>query len=156
MLKTKTNAVSALSDNVKTTNQLLFSLKQGLAWAGIAIHIVGGSAAGIWTLIPTNFLPWGSSKVNLIGYISHCPFVPISTLLLFGFALLGVLKARKRTDIKYNGLIVIGFGVAGVIIGAVNTISTSMLILGFFGIGFGMIFVVLINMVKPNFSQKRM
>ncbi len=158
MLKTNTtlNAVSALSDNAKTTNQLFLSLKHGFTWVYIASFIVGGITAGIWTLIPTTLLPWGASHMNLIGYISHCTFAPISSSLLFGLALFGVSRARKRTDMKYNGLIVIGFGVTGVIIGVVDTISTSMLILGLFGIGLGMFFIIGIEMSMTKFSQKRM
>ena len=142
--------------NLNKRNQLLFSLKKGLAWAGITIHIVGGTVAGIWTLIPTNLLPWGASQMNLIGYISHCSFAPISSLLLFGFALFGVLKARKRIDLKYNGLIVIGFGITGVILGAINTISLNMLILGLVGICLGMIFVAGVELLGTNFTLKRM
>jgi len=158
MLKTNTllTTSSVCSHTAKTKNQLFFSLRQGLAWVGITSFIVGGISAGIWTLIPTTFLPWGASHMNLIGYISHCSFVPISSSLLFGLALFGVLQAQKRTDLKYNGLIVIGFGVAGVIIGALNTVSMSMLIFGLFGIFFGMIFIAAIELTMNKLSQKRM
>jgi hypothetical protein len=40
-------------------------------WAGMAVAVV----LGLWTLIPDS-----ASKVGLLGYRSHCPFAPISTI----------------------------------------------------------------------------
>jgi len=51
--------------------------------------IIGGIYAGIWTLIPTESLGWGATKVSYLGYISHCSFTPYSSLALFTMALVG-------------------------------------------------------------------
>jgi hypothetical protein len=45
--------------------------------------------AGIATLIPYE----GASKVNMIGYRSHCTFAPVSSILCF---ILGGINCRIR------------------------------------------------------------
>ncbi|HML02758.1 MAG TPA: hypothetical protein VK487_05225 [Candidatus Bathyarchaeia archaeon] len=54
-------------------------------WVGIAVAVV----LGIWTLIPDP-----SSKVGLLGYRSHCPIAPISTIISWLIA--GIIYWRKR------------------------------------------------------------
>jgi hypothetical protein len=46
-------------------------------WVGIAVAVV----LGISTLVPVPAI-----KMNLIGYQSHCPFAPISTVILWVIA----------------------------------------------------------------------
>jgi hypothetical protein len=46
-------------------------------WVGIAVFVI----LGISTLIPAP-----ASKVNLLGYQSHCPFAPISTIICWAIA----------------------------------------------------------------------
>jgi hypothetical protein len=46
-------------------------------WVGVVVFII----LGISTPIPAP-----ASKPNLIGYYSHCPFAPISTLICWAIA----------------------------------------------------------------------
>ena len=57
--------------------------------------VVGGIFAGIWTLIPTEWLGWGANKECPLGYVAHCSFTPYSTLILFGMAATGLFLLYK-------------------------------------------------------------
>lgn len=137
------NDLKTNETQTKTSNfgrNFVSALKLSVEWGIIAALIVGCLAAGIWTLIPTAFLPWGSAEVNLIGYASHCPFAPISSLSLIGMSLIGVVlsfKIRQRNPIGY---MIISLAALGILMGAiVNGIDTGMLIIGGVAIGFGII-----------------
>ena len=107
------------------------ALKLSVEWGIISALIVGCLAAGIWTLIPTAMLPWGSGEANLIGYISHCSFAPISSLALIVLSLIGVLLATRIEQRNPIGYMVILITVLGVLLGALlNGIDTGMFMFG--------------------------
>ncbi|UCH05650.1 MAG: hypothetical protein JSW05_05655 [Candidatus Thorarchaeota archaeon] len=109
-------------------------LAYALVWAFVLSLALGSFAAGVWTVIPTELLAWGSSKANLLGYISHCPFVPISSLTLFAASSIGIFlayKLRKRERVVGLGLLL---GMAGgMAIGLLGGIDIGM----FMGMGAG-------------------
>ena len=73
--------------------------------------IIGSLFAGIWTMIPTNMLPWGSSKINILGYASHCPFAPFSSLILFGICVYGIKSVNKLGLNTSTGYMIFLFGI---------------------------------------------
>ncbi len=57
---------------------------------------IGGIVTGIWTMIPTTLLGgFGASKSCYLGYIAHCSFTPLSTIILFAMALVSLLLLIK-------------------------------------------------------------
>lgn len=140
-----------LKTNERQTNTSNFgrnfvsALKLSVEWGIIAALIVGCLAAGIWTLIPTALLPWGSGEMNIIGYASHCPFAPISSLSLIGVSLVGVFLAFRIQQRNPIGYMMVSFATLGVLLGAILTgIDTSMLIFGGVAIGIGMVLGIII------------
>ncbi|MFX0209387.1 MAG: hypothetical protein ACFFDT_25610 [Candidatus Hodarchaeota archaeon] len=150
-LKTKIDPVH--ESNVFLNFKL--ALNRSLSWGFISALVVGGFAAGLWTLIPTRFLTWGSSKVNLIGYVSHCPFVPFSTLLLMGCALIGVILTLKMKGKNPIGITVFIFGLLGLFFGMINGIDVDMFITGGYGIGTGMFLSLLMDLRIKNRVAKK-
>jgi hypothetical protein len=61
--------------------------------------IAGGISAGIMTLIPPDAFGYTVSKKNYLGYTSTCSFVPFSTIILFGMAIVSSILLWKL--IKY-------------------------------------------------------
>jgi hypothetical protein len=124
----------------------------GLAtiWAFIMAAIVGSLAAAIWTIVPTEVLAWGASTPNLIGYVSHCSFAPISTAILMTVSLVGVLmgwKLRKGREVAKGVFI----GTAGgLILGLIGGIDITMFIGMGAGIGVGMVFGILIGLFRRS------
>ena len=140
-----------LKTSEKQTNSTNFErnfvsvLKLSVDWGIISALIIGCFAAGIWTLIPTGFLPWGSSEVNLIGYISHCSYAPISSLALIGISLVGVFLATKIKQRNPIGYMMLSVTTLGIIAGAiVNGIDTGMFIVGGVAIVLGMILGIIL------------
>ena len=77
--------------------------------------------AAIWTVLPTSILHWGAKKSNFLGYISHCSFAPISTLMLF-FCCGWVIRKFRNKEIKFDiiKVIITLSGTIGFILGLVE------------------------------------
>ncbi|MHA2177496.1 MAG: hypothetical protein ACXAAK_04010 [Candidatus Thorarchaeota archaeon] len=119
-----------------------------LVWAFLSALIVGSYAAAMWTVIPTDLLQWGAGKMNLIGYVSHCSFVPISTLTLVGAASIGVLLAYKLRRGRTIGKWVFVMTVAGLGIGLLFGIDIVMFIGMGAGVGIGTLLGLIIGIVR--------
>jgi len=122
------------SENATGIKRLARLLVYALVWAFVLSLAIGSFAAGVWTVIPTELLAWGSSKANLLGYVSHCPFVPISSITLFVASSIGLFiayKLRRRERMTAIGVLL---GVAGgMAIGLLGGIDIGM----FMGMGAG-------------------
>jgi len=121
-----------------------------LIWAFIMAAIVGSLAAGIWTLIPTELLPWGSVNPNLMGYVSHCSFAPASSLMLLAVSCIGILLSYKITKGRE-----IGFGIfigtaGGLLIGLMGGIDITMFIGMGSGVGVGVVFGIIIGIFRRS------
>lgn len=142
------NELMTIEKQNKTSNfgrNFVSALKLSVEWGIIAALVVGCLAAGIWTLIPTNLLPWGSGEVNLIGYASHCSFAPISSLALIGASLIGVALAIRVEQRNPIGYMMLSITTLGIIAGAIlNGIDTSMFIIGGVAILIGMILGIIL------------
>lgn len=141
------NELKTIERQTSTSNfgrNFVSALKLSVEWGIIAALIVGCLAAGIWTLIPTALLPWGSGEVNLIGYISHCPFAPISSIALIGASLIGVLLATRIEQRNPVGYMMISVATLGILVGMINGIDTSMFLVGGVAIGIGMILGIIL------------
>ncbi|MFW9955606.1 MAG: hypothetical protein ACFFD3_13745, partial [Candidatus Thorarchaeota archaeon] len=109
MMRTETEQKYEEKETKKETSGLrrFFSvLAIAAGWTFLSSLVIGCLSAGIWTVIPTELLAWGSSKVNLIGYVSHCPFVPVSTFSLLGAAGVGILLIVRMPLRNPVGLVV--------------------------------------------------
>ena len=119
-------------------------------WAFLSAAMVGAFAAAIWTAIPTEMLQWGANKVNLIGYVSHCSYAPISTLILFSVAAVGVvisLRLKRGRDI---GLMVFAGTAGGLMIGLIGGIDITMYIGMGAGIGVGVLLGLVIGLTRKK------
>ncbi|MFW9993948.1 MAG: hypothetical protein ACFFD4_18030 [Candidatus Odinarchaeota archaeon] len=125
------------------------ALKLAGNWGFIATLVIGCLAAGVWTLIPTEFLTWGSSKTNLLGYVSHCPFAPLSSLALFGISLAEMMVAVRMPGKNPVGYTVFITGILGILTGMlVEGIGTNMFIAGGIGIVMGIVLVIAFELFK--------
>lgn len=136
MTKTETHV---LNDN-PTADRGLSGFRRFLSillicfgWTFLSALVIGCLVAGMWTIIPTEQLAWGASKVNLIGYISHCSFTPISTLTLLGLAGVGALFMKKMPLQHSIGAGVFLCASVGTAIGLIHGID----IITFAGMGAG-------------------
>ncbi|MFX1368250.1 MAG: hypothetical protein ACFFAY_06620 [Promethearchaeota archaeon] len=134
--------------NKNTVKGILKILGLALIWAFIIAATVGSFAAAVWTLIPTELLEWGSTALNLLGYVSHCSFAPISSLILLSVAAVGVFLSYKLTSGRK-----IGFGVfigtaGGLLIGLLGGIDIIMFIGMGAGVGIGVVLGVLIGILN--------
>ena len=92
-------------------------------------------------------LPWGSSKVNILGYASHCPFAPFSTGILLGLSAFGVFLVNKFELRTVTGYGIFTLGCAGLTLGMVSSgLGFAMLFLGLVGIILGMVFTFLVGL----------
>ncbi len=119
-----------------------------LLWSFISALIVGSFAAAIWTIIPTELLQWGAGEMNLIGYVSHCSFVPISTLSLVVMGSIGLLFAFKFNRSRRMGMGVFVGTAGGLAIGALGGVDIIMFIGMGAGVGIGTIFGLIIGFVS--------
>ena len=119
-----------------------------LVWAFVSAMIIGSFAAGVWTLIPTALLPWGASYENLIGYVSHCPFAPASSLILISVALIGSFIAFRLKRGRNIGIGVFLGTLGGLLVGLRGGIDIIMFIGMGTGVGVGVVLGLLIGIVK--------
>lgn len=125
-----------------------------LMWSFLLALVIGSSVAAVWTVIPTEMLDWGSSKVNLIGYVSHCSFTPVSTITLVIAALVGVLLIYKldlRNNIGFGMLA--GMGIGGVI-GVARGIGGEIFLSSFIGMGMGIGIGVVLGLLIGILQQE--
>ncbi|MFW9793928.1 MAG: hypothetical protein ACFFEE_06495 [Candidatus Thorarchaeota archaeon] len=120
-----------------------------LVWAFLSALIVGSYSAAVWTVIPTELLEWGAGRINLIGYVSHCSFVPISTLFLVSAASIGVLIAFKLRRGRTIGKWVFVMTATGLGIGLLFGIDIVM----FMGMGVGVGLGILLGLVIGIFRS---
>ncbi|MHA2118202.1 MAG: hypothetical protein ACW98J_04710 [Candidatus Thorarchaeota archaeon] len=139
---------SKRSDTTSGIMRFITTLGLALVWAFIIAAIVGSSAAAIWTLIPTELLAWGASSPNLLGYVSHCSFAPLSTSILSAVSVTGILmawKLKRGREIAKGVLI----GTAGgLLLGLLGGIDIVMFIGMGAGIGVGVVLGILIGLLR--------
>ena len=119
-----------------------------LVWAFLSAGIVGTLAAAVWTVIPTSALPWGATEVNLIGYVSHCSYTPISTMILLlsvGVVSVIVIKLKHGRTI---GLVVFLCTLGGLLIGLLGGIDVTMYIGMGTGVGVGVLLGLIAGLVR--------
>jgi small-conductance mechanosensitive channel len=136
------------SDTTTPFRRLITIVGLALVWAFIMAAIVGSLAAAIWTIIPTEILEWGASEPNLLGYISHCSFVPLSTFILSIVSLVGIMiswKLKKGREIA-KGVFVGTAG--GLLVGASAGIDIAMFIGMGAGIGVGVVLGILMGLFR--------
>ncbi|KXH75904.1 MAG: hypothetical protein AM326_08315 [Candidatus Thorarchaeota archaeon SMTZ-45] len=119
-----------------------------LVWAFLSAMTVGSFAAAIWTVIPTSLLSWGANRVNLIGYVSHCSFAPISTLTLFATTLIGIFFVHRLKRGRNIGLGVFIGTTGGLLIGLLGGVDIIMFIGMGTGVGFGVVLGILVGIFK--------
>ncbi|MFW9845723.1 MAG: hypothetical protein ACFFD6_03160 [Candidatus Thorarchaeota archaeon] len=123
-----------------------------LVWAFIMAATIGSFAAAIWTLIPTEMLEWGATTPNLIGYVSHCPFTPVSTSILLMVSVIGAVLAWKLTRGREIGLgVFIGTG-GGLVVGLAGGIDITMFMGMGSGVGIGVALGILIGILRRSKS----
>ena len=117
-------------------------------WAFISAGVVGALAAAVWTVIPTDLLPWGATSVNLIGYVSHCSYAPVSTLILLSTAgILGAIAYKLKRE-RTSGTIVFIGTAAGLMVGLLRGIDVTMFIGMGAGVGVGVLLGIVIGLVR--------
>ncbi|MCY3410520.1 MAG: hypothetical protein INQ03_02680 [Candidatus Heimdallarchaeota archaeon] len=106
-----------------------------LAWSRINYVLFGAFLAGIWTLIPTHLLSWGAKTTNYIGYVSHCSFSPVSSILLIALSLIHLRKLDRSKFASMAYTISFGFTALGFLIGVIEGVTIkSFFVAGFFTI----------------------
>ena len=121
-----------------------------LVWAFLSALIVGSYAAAVWTVVPTELLEWGATKMNLIGYVSHCSFAPISTLTLFGTGSIGVLIAYKLRRRRFIGEWVFVMTLVGLGIGLLFGIDIVMFMGMGAGVGVGTLLGLIVGFARNS------
>ncbi|MHA2210525.1 MAG: hypothetical protein ACXABV_15310 [Candidatus Thorarchaeota archaeon] len=141
--------VSEQKDEARSTvRDFIRILGLAAIWAFIISAIVGSLAAAIWTIIPTEMLAWGASAPNLMGYVSHCSFAPISTTLLSTVSMVGMLVGwRLRRGREIAKVVFIGTA-GGLLLGLAGGIDIAMFIGMGAGIGVGVVLGILIGLFR--------
>jgi hypothetical protein len=119
-------------------------------WAFLSAAVVGSLAAAIWTVIPTEMLQWGANEVNLIGYVSHCSYTPISTLMLLSISIVGAVISYKLKRGRTIGLVVFAGTSGGLMIGLLGGIDVAMYIGMGAGLGVGVLLGLAIGLVRKT------
>jgi hypothetical protein len=121
-----------------------------VVWSLLSAAVVGALAAAIWTVIPTEMLQWGADYVNLIGYVSHCSYTPISTLILLSISTVGAVISYKLKRGRTIGLMVFAGTAGGLMIGLLSGIDVTMYIGMGVGIGVGVLLGLVIGLVRKT------
>ncbi|MFW9958783.1 MAG: hypothetical protein ACFFCT_11990 [Candidatus Odinarchaeota archaeon] len=119
-----------------------------LVWAFLSAMVVGSFAAAIWTVIPTSLLSWGADNVNLIGYVSHCSFAPISTLILLTTTVIGIFLVHRLRGSRTIGLSVFLATTGGLFIGLRNGVDIVMFMGMGAGVGVGIVLGIIAGMIR--------
>ena len=136
------------SEDKGVVRSFFTSLMYSVTWGFLSALVVGCLLAGIWTVIPTALLPWGAHEVNLIGYISHCSYAPISTLILVGASVIGIFLSTRIRGRELLGPIVYAATIIGAASGAAVGFDVVMFIYMGIGVGVGILFGILVGMSK--------
>ncbi|MFW9805997.1 MAG: hypothetical protein ACFFFK_04650 [Candidatus Thorarchaeota archaeon] len=127
--------------------RVLTILGLSVVWAFLSALTIGCLAASVWTAIPTEWLSWGASSVNLIGYVSHCPFVPISTFVLLGTSLVGLGLSYRLKKGRAIGKVVYLGTIGGLLIGLLGGIDIVMFMGMGSGLGIGVGLSIIISII---------
>ena len=119
-----------------------------MVWAFLAAAIVGALAAAIWTVIPTEMLAWGSNEVNLIGYVSHCSYAPLSTLILLSIVGVSGIFAYKLNRGRAIAFVVFAGTLGGLLVGLLGGIDITMFIGMGAGVGIGVLLGLIVGLVR--------
>jgi hypothetical protein len=95
-------------------------------------------------------LEWGAMTPNLIGYISHCSYSPVSTAILLAAASIGALLSYKLKRSKDIGLGVFASTAGGLLIGLLGGVDITMFIGMGAGVGVGIFLGILIGVLRRN------
>ncbi len=137
------------SGNVTGIKRVVRLLAYALVWAFVLSLALGSFAAGVWTVIPTDLLAWGAGRPNLLGYVSHCSFVPISSITLFTASSIGIFlayKLRNRERLAGLGMLL---GIAGgMAVGLLGGIDIGMFMGMGAGVGVGVVLGPLLAIVQ--------
>ncbi len=131
-------------DNIETPptggfKRILTVVGLTLFWAFLSALAIGSLAAAIWTVIPTALLPWGANVPNLLGYVSHCSYAPISTLVLLSMMTVGFGSSYKLKSGRIIGRVVYTGTVGGLLIGLLGGVDITMFIGMGAGVGVGVV-----------------
>ena len=152
-MTTETVLSSERTEEQSFLKRVFRSIGLSFLWGFIAALAIGCLASGIWTFIPTEYLAWGSSKINLVGYLSHCSFTPISTIVLLGTSLIGfalALKMRARNPIGYTVMGITGIAtLIGILRGGLDI---AMFIGMGTGVGIGIVLAIVFDLFMGNWS----
>ncbi|MFW9933097.1 MAG: hypothetical protein ACFFDR_10615 [Candidatus Thorarchaeota archaeon] len=147
MMKNEMTIEQQNKDSISIVRRILSVTWNSFVWGFLSALVIGCFVSGVWTIIPTSLLPWGSSQLNLIGYVSHCSFAPISTSILFGSALIGLGLMLKKGGKKPIGYTVFGTTGFGTLIGMIGGLDTSTFITMGIGVGVGVVLGILVGLL---------
>ncbi|UCE10977.1 MAG: hypothetical protein JSW61_03340 [Candidatus Thorarchaeota archaeon] len=136
------------SNHKRGVGHLLRILGYALVWAFLISLTVGSFAAAIWTAIPTDLLAWGSTRPNLLGYVSHCSFVPLSTAILSVASVIGLVLTLKLKRARRTGQWVLMGVVGGMAIGLLGGIDIEMFIGMGAGVGIGVALAIVVEVIQ--------
>ncbi len=154
MKKTKLVTIEKKRDDPATSNRFISVMRTSLKYGILTLLIIDGLLTGVWTMLPTALLPWGASKSNLIGYISHCSFAPVSTLLLLGVSVAGILLLIRIKKLNPIGYTVMAIGILGMVFGIIKGISIQTFMLSSIGIGVGIVAGMIIGLLKKEGAEQ--
>lgn len=144
------NREQSLARQSNGFRRLLNVIALSVVWAFLSAGIVGSFAAAIWTVIPTDMLSWGANDVNLIGYVSHCPYVPVSTtILLAAVGILAIFAYRLKSG-RTIGLGVFIGTAGGLMVGLLGGIDIIMFIGMGAGVGVGILLGLIIGLIRQT------
>jgi hypothetical protein len=87
--------------------------------------ILGNLFSAIITILPAEIVGFGSTKMNILGYVAHCSFAPWSTIISLVFVGLGIfllirlikyLKLKNITFLKLMSMYAVAIVVPTVVI----------------------------------------
>ena len=147
-MQTEVYATEKITE-IRTTESFKQLFKLSLNWGFNALLVTATLVAGVWTLLPTAILPWGAHKTNLIGYISHCSFAPVSSIILLGGAAFGIYRAFKKKGRNPVGYIIFPAAIIATLIGIFTMgIDLNLLFVTGLGIGGGVVVVMVVELIK--------
>ncbi|MGY5853051.1 MAG: hypothetical protein RTU92_05745 [Candidatus Thorarchaeota archaeon] len=134
---------------VSGVRRLFRILGFALIWGIIQAATLSSLIAAVWTVIPTDMLTWGADKSNLIGYVSHCSYTPVSTSILMVMFTVGMLITYKMKSRSEVGLRVSLGILLGIVVSSVREVSMLTLFVGLgLGVGIGILIAVIFGMAR--------